>query len=249
MSVSVGTLLKPAPNDTIRLISVIGPKMAVIASPPAAQTSGTAYADFASPSTTQADQLQPGPSSRPNGGTNAIRELSGIPNGHGKRANGPQVVGTATLESNGSLSEQQELARARTAENQPWTHRSKHPLTRRRTDYERGRQPATAQVGSSEELGEFRHGWEDQYNSSEFLGQLTSVRHNSVIDSFISVLTVASVRLSICTSQTNDTRAVENRGRIAIQNRLRNGVTRIAIKPFQQPSFYVSTLGWIHQIS
>lgn len=223
--------------------------MAVIVSPPAAQASGTAYADFASPSSTQTDQLQPGPSSRPNRSTNAIRELSGIPNGHGKRTNGPQPVSSASLESNGILPEQQELARARTADNQPWTHRSKHPLTRRKTDYERGRQPATAQSGSSEELGEFRHGWEDQYNSSEFLGQLTSVCLNSVINTFISMLTVTSARLSICTSQTNDTRAVENQGRIATQNRLRNGVIRIAIKPSRQPSFYVSTLGWIHQIS
>ena len=223
--------------------------MAVIASPPAAQTSGTAYADFASPSSSHTDQLQPGPSSRPNRGTNAVRELSAQPNGHGKRVNGPQAGVTASLESNGILHEQQELARARTADNQPWTHRSKHQLTRRRTDYERGRQPATAQIGPSEELGEFRHGWEDQYNSSEFLGQLTSVRLKPVIKSLISMLTVGSFRLSICTSQISDTRAVENQGRIAIQNRLRNGVTRIAIKPSRQPSFYVSTLGWIHQIS
>ena len=150
--------------------------MAVIRSPPAAQSSGTAYADFASPSSTHTDQLQPGPSNRPNGGSNAVRELSGLPNGQGKRFNGPQAVDSDSLESNNALPEQQELARARTAENQPWPHRSKQQLTRRRTDFERGRQPATAQMGPSEELGELRHGWEDQYNSSEFLGQLSSVR-------------------------------------------------------------------------
>ena len=245
MSASVSTLLKPALNNIIRLIFVIGPEMAVIASPPAAQTSGTAYADFASPSSTNTGQLQPGHSSRPHRGTNAVRELSGLPNGHGTRNNGPQAVGSASSESNGTLPEQQELARARTADNQ----RSKPPLTRRRTDYERGRQPATAQIGPSEELGEFRHGWEDQYNSSEFLGQLTSVRLNPVIKSLISMLTVGSLRLFICTSRTNDMRAVGSQGRIAIQNRPRNGVTRIAIKPSRQPSCYVSTLGWIHQIS
>ena len=219
--------------------------MAVIASPPVAQTSGTAYADFASPSSTHTGQLQPGPSSRPNRGTNAVRELSGLPNGHGTRTNGPQAVGDASFESNGTHQAQQDLARARTADNQ----RSKPPLTRRRTDYERGRQSAIAQIGPSEELGEFRHGWEDQYNSSEFLGQLTSVRLNPFMKPLVSMLTVDSFRLFICTLRTNGTRAVGSQGRRATQNRLRNGVTRIAIKPSRQPLFYVSTSGWIHQIS
>lgn len=222
--------------------------MAVIRSPPAAQASGTAYADFASPSTTHTAQLQPRPSGRPNGGSSAVREFSALPNGQGKGPNGPQALGSACAESNYILPEQQELARARTAENQQWPHRSKHPLTRRRTDYERGRQPATAQMGSSEELGELRHGWEDQYNSSEFLGQLSSVRPHPVIDSLIYIPSIDFFRLFICTLRTNDTRAVENQERMAIQNRPRNGVTKIAIKPSRQPSSYVSTLGLIHQI-
>lgn len=217
--------------------------MAVIRSPPAAQASGTAYADFASPSSTHTDQLQSRTSSRPNGGSNAVRELSGLPNGQGKRTNGHQAAGSASLESNDALPEQKELARARTAENQQWPQRSKHQLTRRRTDYERGRQPASAQMGPSEELGELRHGWEDQYNSSEFLGQLSSVRLNLVTKSLMYMLSINSFRLSICTSRTNDTRAVENQERIAIQNRRRNGVTKIAIRLSRQPSFYASTLG------
>ena len=177
----MGLLIKPALSDTTKLILVIRPEMAVIRSPPAAQASGTAYADFASPSSTHTDQLQPRPSGRPNGGPNAVRDLSTLSNGQGKRHNVAQAVDSASAQSNEILPEQQELARARTAENQQWPHRSKHPLTRRRTDYERGRQPATAQMGSSEELGELRHGWEDQYNSSEFLGQLSSVRPHLVI--------------------------------------------------------------------
>ena len=223
--------------------------MAVIRSPPAAQASGTAYADFASPSSTHTDQLQPRPSGRPNRGPNAVRDLSTLSNGQGKRHNGAQAVDSASAQSNEILPEQQELARARTAENQQWPHRSKHPLTRRRTDYERGRQPATAQMGSSEELGELRHGWEDQYNSSEFLGQLSSVRPHSVIKSLTYMLSIDFFRLSICTLRTKDTRAVVNQERIAIQNPQRNGVTKIAIKRSRQPWFYVSTLGLIHQIS
>ena len=217
--------------------------MAVIRSPPAAQTSGTAYADFASPSSTHTDQLQPGPSNRPNRGSNAVRELSGLSNGQGKKTNGPQAVRSDSLESNDALPQQQALARARTAENQPWPPRSKGQLTRRRTDFERGRQPTTAQMGPSEELGELRHGWEDQYNSSEFLGQLSSVRLSPVVKSLIYMLSIDFSRLSICTSRTNDTRAVENQERIAIRNRRRNGVTKIAIRPSRQPSYYVSTLG------
>lgn len=241
--ISVGTLIKPALSNTTKSISVIRSEMAVIHSPTAAQTSGTAYADFASPSAAQTVQVQPGPSNRPNRGSNAVRELSGLPNGQGKRLNGPPVVGSAGAESNDILPEQQELARARTAENQAWPPRSKHQLTRRRTDYERGHQPATAQMGPSEELGELRHGWEDQYNSSEFLGQLSSVRFTPVIKFLIYMLNIDYFRLSICTSRTNDTRAVENQERIAIQNRRRNGVTKIATKPSRQPSSYASISG------
>ncbi len=50
------------------------------------------------------------PSSGPNRDFNPVRELSGLPNGQGKKSDGSQAVNSASLQSNGILHEQQESA-------------------------------------------------------------------------------------------------------------------------------------------
>ena len=47
-------------------------------------------------------------------------------------------------------------------------------MTRSKTTYEPENGLSTRET-IGEEHAELRHGWEDQYNSSEFLGQLNSV--------------------------------------------------------------------------
>ena len=53
--------------------------------------------------------------------------------------------------------------------------RPKNELLRANTDINLRRSSPSASRGSSEENWEMRHGWEDQYNSSEYLGLLSSV--------------------------------------------------------------------------
>lgn len=67
--------------------------------------------------------------------------------------------------------EQLNLIRARTAEHNR-VRRSRPQISRTSTDLGPG---AAKRAHPAEETGELRHGWEDQYNSSEFLGLLSSV--------------------------------------------------------------------------
>ena len=53
--------------------------------------------------------------------------------------------------------------------------RPKNELLRANTDINLRRRSPSASRGASEENWEMRHGWEDQYNSSEYLGLLSSV--------------------------------------------------------------------------
>lgn len=84
------------------------------------------------------------------------------------------AVGVAQSKSNNASSEQ--LSRAHT-ENKVFCYRAKPQLTRSKTaTYEPDQIPFSPEAPHVEEEGEIRHGWEDQYNSSEFLGHLSSVR-------------------------------------------------------------------------
>lgn len=49
-------------------------------------------------------------------------------------------------------------------------------LVRANTDYGPRRQPSVNKHDAADENWELRHGWEDQYNSTEYLGLLSSVR-------------------------------------------------------------------------
>ena len=93
-----------------------------------------------------------------------------LTNGHasGDVANGGQSLNLSP--------EQQAIIRSRT-ENQKLPHRSRAQLMRTQTDFGPKHQVRSSRIGGAEEVGELRHGWEDQYNSSEFLGLLSSVRH------------------------------------------------------------------------
>jgi len=94
--------------------------------------------------------------------------------GKQKLANGNPAgdLVTSTALPHHNISPQQlGLIRARTAEHDQ-VHRSRPQTLRTNTDLGRG---ATRRAQFVEETRELRHGWEDQYNSSEFLGLLSSV--------------------------------------------------------------------------
>lgn len=68
----------------------------------------------------------------------------------------------------------QNVLRSRTEYHQPLTHRPKPSMTRSKTNHESKNMSSSTET-KAEENGELRHGWEDEYNSKEFLGQLNSV--------------------------------------------------------------------------
>lgn len=158
--------------------------MTVIASPPPVPMSfhhGNTLGNFAGPSNNpnghfpvrparQSASSNPAPhglASLQSDSTGAV-EKQRFTNGH---APGDLPMPTP----NHNLSpEQQELIRSRT-ENQRLVHRPRAQLMRTQTDFGPNHQARPARGGPAEETGELRHGWEDQYNSSEFLGLLSSV--------------------------------------------------------------------------
>ena len=87
--------------------------------------------------------------------------------------NGHAAGRVASSEPNNGF-ETQSVPRARTENHQALTQRPQASMTRSKTDYKLDKISSTRE-GSVEEHGELRHGWEDEYNSSEFLGQLNSV--------------------------------------------------------------------------
>ena len=68
----------------------------------------------------------------------------------------------------------QNVSRARTENHRALAHRPKAPMTRSKSNYE-PRNISTAAETNMEEHGELRHGWEEEYNSKDFLGHLNSV--------------------------------------------------------------------------
>ena len=95
---------------------------------------------------------------------------NGLENG---LVNGHTAGHVASSEPNNG-NESQSIPRARTESHQALAQRPKASMIRSRTNYEPDKIPSTREA-SGEEHGELRHGWEDEYNSSEFLGHLNSV--------------------------------------------------------------------------
>ena len=88
--------------------------------------------------------------------------------------NGHAIGRVASSEPQKESLEPQNISRARTENHKTIPHRPRASMTRSKTNYEPENMSSTKET-SLEEHGELRHGWEDEYNSSEFLGQLNSV--------------------------------------------------------------------------
>ena len=89
-------------------------------------------------------------------------------------ANGHAAGHVASSKPNHESFEPHNIARARSENQQTLAHRPKSSMTRSKTNYEPELFSSTRET-SGEEHGELRHGWEDEYNSSEFLKELNSV--------------------------------------------------------------------------
>ena len=68
----------------------------------------------------------------------------------------------------------QSVSRARTENHRALAHRPRAPMMRSKSNYEPRNIPTTTET-NMEEHGELRHGWEEEYNSKDFLGHLNSV--------------------------------------------------------------------------
>lgn len=78
--------------------------------------------------------------------------------------------GASARRANAMVGFENELVNEAGASAQP-----KNQLVRANTDINLPRRSPSDSRGASEENWEMRHGWEDQYNSSEYLGLLSSV--------------------------------------------------------------------------
>lgn len=133
---------------------------------------------------TQLSQSASGPPRGLTNGQSTGRPLVNLENGRASLQdnNGPgnmlvngHAAGViASSEANNESFEPQNNSRARTENHQTFAHRPKVSMTRSKTNYESENTSPTRET-SVEEHGELRHGWEDEYNSSEFLGHLNSV--------------------------------------------------------------------------
>lgn len=136
------------------------------------------------PSEIQLGQSADAPSQGPTSGHSTGRPLGSLENGRiasqdGTRqdtalVNGHVAAHAALSEPNNEPSKIQTIASTRTENHQIMVRRPKTSMTRSKTTYEPENDLSTRET-SVEEHTELRHGWEDQYNSSEFLGQLNSV--------------------------------------------------------------------------
>ncbi len=97
---------------------------------------------------------------------------------HPAYSNGNDGAYTLTpADSRGSTSPiRAEPARAPVGSQEALAQRPHRQLLRANTDYGPRRPSPSTRSGIAEENWELRHGWEDQYNSSEYLGLLSSVR-------------------------------------------------------------------------
>ena len=98
--------------------------------------------------------------------------------GPSAQVNGYDVAYTLTpADSPGSTSPtRSEGAHAPVGSQEALARTPNRPLLRANTDYGPRRQSPSTRLKIAEENWELRHGWEDQYNSSEYLRLLSSVR-------------------------------------------------------------------------
>ena len=135
-------------------------------------------------SETQHGQSADGPSQGPTNGHTTGRSYSNLEHGRiafqdGTRldtafVNGHAAAHAALSGPQNESSKVQAIPSTRTENHQIMVRRPKTSMTRSKTTYEPENGLSSGETGV-EEHAELRHGWEDQYNSSEFLGQLNSV--------------------------------------------------------------------------
>lgn len=223
--------------------------MTVIASPPPQFSQRKTNGDFSGPSNLHNGQFLARPTRPPAESTPSAYSLAnvhsdrGIARGKPRLANGHAAGDGALNGVNHNLSpEQQELIRSHT-ENQKLAHRPRAQLTRTQTDFGANHQAKPTRAGAAEDIGELRHGWEDQYNSSEFLGLLSSVSFRisaaMVRSSFHITYFSTTLRLSTCISRTNVTRLGESPRKTHKSSHQRNGETRTVRRRFQRLWCYV----------
>lgn len=137
----------------------------------------------ASPSEDQPNRSTRGSSIESANGQATSRPLANLENGRviSQSSNGlvnELVNGDAEhVASTGSYDKSfkpQSVSRARTENHRALVHRPRAPMTRSKSNYEPRNIPTTAET-NMEEHGELRHGWEEEYNSKDFLGHLNSV--------------------------------------------------------------------------
>ena len=99
-------------------------------------------------------------------------------NGLGNRlVNGHSSGHVPSSQPNNESLEPQKISRTHTEVHRTLAHRPNASMTRSKTNYEPENLSSSREI-SVEEHGELRHGWEHEYNSSEFLGKLNSVCPN-----------------------------------------------------------------------
>ena len=160
--------------------------MGLLSSPPPASTllhQSNPPTRTASLSEDQPNRSARGPSRESVNRQATSRPLAGLENGRviPQSSNGlvNEVVNgdTEHVASTGSYDKSfkpQSVSRARTENHRALAHRSRAPMTRSKSNYE-PRSISTATETNMEEHGELRHGWEEEYNSKDFLGHLNSV--------------------------------------------------------------------------
>lgn len=205
---------------------------------------GPTYEGFTGPLHTQNGQSSTAPSLQLINSKSSSQHLSNgeaarsVAPGKQRMANGDPAGDFATstaLPPNKISPEQLELIRARTAEyNQ--VHRSRPLISRTNTDLGPG---AGRHAHFVEETRELRHGWEDQYNSSEFLGLLSSVSELDfrviLLMSFPYDQLTLQDRHFTCILPTSDTRPVESLETIHRSSLQKDGARKIGRRLSRQP--------------
>ena len=166
-------------------MKVTAARMAIIASPPTVPTTfhhGTSDQTSAHVLNSRAHRPPFGPSRSSFNVAFNIQPLSKITNGEAKALTSPRLsdgdsAGQAVNpHHNDEISQDQlELPRTR-IENQPVTHQPKPKLVRTKTEWASKPKLSPPPEPIAEE--HIRHGWQEQYNSSEYLTSLSQVSAN-----------------------------------------------------------------------
>ena len=149
-----------------------------------------------------------------------------------------EVAQATTNENSDASPGQQELLRSFT-EAHKLAHRPRAHLSRTKTDFDSSQPDASptspmATSISETAIGGFRHGWEAQNTSSEYLGKLTQVGPLSHNNSKLSQLTSPFLSNTTCILQTNDMRLEVSQGQSLNVNPQISGGRKIARRLFRQ---------------